>query len=476
MATIQDHIDFQTLLQTAVAPRQSFGLNCFLVDDEQIPIDARYLIVTPTSWDDDLDSGTDPYDYANAYFGQSIKAEQLMLGRWASANTNPLFICGSGYEKSFAVWAAETTASFAVTDGTNTDDITGLTFAGITALEQILAILDAGLAAVGAPTVTGLNTFSFEFDTLGRLVLRSSQSGVAADSIWITTAGSGSDISEPLMDASNGTVIAGLDAEDPEDALQAISAINDSYYAVTNRGASAAQQLALSTYIQAQEKLLVLAITDANAKDPLSTTDVPYQLQQLTHRRTLCIYTEHTDEFPDAAALGNFLPAEEGSKQIEWQALALVSDSGNPTPLIPTARQALINKNCSAIETVSGITYLYDGLTSGNVEFRIMLARDWFVARNREDIFTYQIQTPLAAFDNETLTALESIIWKNANEAIDRRILVNTPERPFTVTLPDADDIDQATRATHKLTVLDAFSGYLNSAIHDYRIVGTWTI
>jgi hypothetical protein len=105
-----------------------------------------------------------------------------------------------------------------------------------------------------------------------------------------------------------------------------------------------------------------------------------------------------------------------------------------------------------------------------------MLGRDWFVARNREDIFTYQIQTNLAAFDNITLTAVEEIIRKHGNEAIDRRIIVNTPERPFTVTLPDADSFDQATRATHELVVLDAFQGYLNVAIHDYRIVGTWTL
>ncbi len=461
MVEIRDHVDFQALLQTAVVPRQSFGIQLFLVDDDQIPIDARYVYVTPTSWSDDLDSGTIPYGYSNVFFGQALKADKLMLGRWAKAATNPLFVCGSGYEKDYTVWKAETAGSYAVTDGTNTDDITGMDFSSITALDQIIAILDAGLAAVVTPTVTGLNTFTFEFDTLGRLVLRSSQSGAAAASISIVPAGSGSDISAPLMDATNGSSVAGLDAEEPTDALDAISAIDDSYYNIHIRGESEAQQEALAAYVEAKEKLLDLFITDADAKDPASTTDVPYKLKALTTTRTLCIYSEKTDEYPDAAAAGRFLPAEEGTTQFEWQALSLVTDSGDPVPLNETARQALIAKNCSAIETVGGITYLYNGLTSGGIEKRIMLGRDWFVARNREDIFTFQIQTPLAAFDNPTLTAIEGIIQENGNEAIERGILVDTTDRPFTVTLPDADDIDQA---------------YLNVAIHDYKIVGTWTL
>lgn len=476
MAQIVDHVDFQTILQTAVAPRQTFGIQLLLVDDNQIPIDQRLRLTTPTAWDEEYTSGTVPYEYAKVFFAQALKAESLMFGRWASAATEPLFVCGPGYEKDYLVWAAETAGSFAVTDGTNTDDITGLTFAGVTALSQILAILDAGLAAVVTPTVTGLNTFAFEFDSTGRLVLRSSQTGEVAATISITTASGGSDISEPLIDASNGTSVAGLDAEEPEDALVAISAINNSYYNVHIRGATDTQQEDLASYIETQEKLADFVTADPNCIDPASVDDLPYNLQALNLKRSLVIYHEHTDEYPDAAVAGRFLPEKEGTFQFEWQDLASVSDAGLSAPLSATALTALKDKNCSNIQRISPITFLYNGLTAGGIEKRIMLGRDWFVARNREDIFTYQINTKLAAFDNATLTDIEGIIRTNGNEAIDRRILIDTPERPFTVTLPDADDIDQATRATHELVVLDAFQGYLNVAIHDYRIVGTWTL
>jgi hypothetical protein len=446
------------------------------VDDDQIPIDQRLRFTDPNSWDTEYTSGSVPYEYASVFFAQALKPSSLMFGRWASAATEPLFVCGPGYEKSFTVWAVETAGSFAVTDGVNTDDITGLTFVGVTALSQILAILNAGLAAVAVPTVTGLNTFAFEFDSTGRLVLRSSQTGVAAAAISITTAGSGSDISVPLMDAPNGTSVAGLDAEEPEEALAAISAINDSYYNIHIRGATDDQLEELAAYVETQEKLLDVVTADPNCIDPASVDDLPYNLQQLNLKRTLCIYHEPTDEYPDAAAAGRFLPESEGTFQFEWQDLAGVSDAGLTGPLSSTALTALKDKNCSNIQRISPITFLYNGLTAGGIEKRIMLGRDWFVARNREDIFAFQINAKLAAFDNPTLTTIEGIIRKNGNEAIDRRILVDTPERPFTITLPDADDIDTATRATHELVVLEAFRAYLNVAIHDYRIVGTWTL
>ncbi len=105
-----------------------------------------------------------------------------------------------------------------------------------------------------------------------------------------------------------------------------------------------------------------------------------------------------------------------------------------------------------------------------------MLGRDWFVARIAERIFSIQLQKDLMAFDNETLAQVEESILEYAEEAIARRILVNTPDRPFTINIPDADDISQAERGTRKLTLQDAFHGWINSSINDYEIFGTWSL
>jgi hypothetical protein len=481
MAVIQDHVDVQAILQTAVAPAASFGINLFLVDDDQIPLDTRFRYTTKSSWDSDFNSTTVPYDYSNVYFAQKRVADKLMVGRWAKVATSPYWVAGSSYEKDYTVWKAVTDGTFTVVDNAGTpnkDDVTAVDFSAITSIEQVPSVLTTKIQAIVAPNITGLDTSEFKFDSLGRLVLEMSTTGAAAAEVHIEaiSPASGTDLAVTFMDSANGKTVAGIDAEEPTDALTAISELDDSYWNIQIRGEDIVQAQALATYVEGKEKFLDLFVTDANAKNSGATTDIGYILEGLSTKRTLGIYTEHTDEYPDSANAGCVLPAEEGTTNFAYEVLSLVSDSGLTKPLTVTERAALSGKKYNWIETIGSNTYMYDGITFGNEEKRIMLGRDWFVARIREGIFTYQLNTPLAAFDNDTLTAIEGIIWEVANQAIARRILVNTAARPFSVTLPDADAITAATRATHKLTVVDAFQGYINSAINDYKIVGTWTL
>jgi len=480
MAEIVDHVDVQAILETAVALRQSFGLQLFLVDDEQIPVDQRFGLTAASSYDDDYNSGTSPYNYANVYFSQKRVAEELMLGRWVSAASKVYFVCGPSYETDYLNWKAITDGSVRFEDSAlNVDDLTSIDFSAITDINGVLTVLNAELAALVGPNINDLENAVFKFDSLGRLVLEMQTTGSSAPTVEIKAVAPpvGTDLSSAsFMDAANGFAVAGVDAEEPTDALNAISQLNDTYYNVNVRGSSTAQQVALGTYIESKEKLLDLVVTDVNAKNAGATTDTGYQLKALSTKRTMCIYTEHTDQYPDAAVNGTVLPAEEGTTNWAYEVLSLVTDSGLTKPLTLTERSALKNKNYTWIETVGDSTYLYNGITSGNEEKRIMLGRDWFIARIREAIFADMLNSPLHAFDNPTLTKVEGFIRDVADQAIERGILVDTPARPFIVNMPDADDIDQATRATHKLEVYNAFQGYLNSAINDYKIVGTFTL
>lgn len=484
MADIIDYINFQTLLQTTVTPRQSFGIQLFLVDDDQIPVDVRYRYVTPAGYTDDLEFGTVPRDYATVFFSQDLKADKLMLGRWVGSASHPYFICGPGYEKNPTVWASYgSTGSFKVVDNSTPtpleDEVIGVVLGGVTTLQQAADQLTAAIQAIVTPNITGLDTSEFKIDSLGRLILEMPTTGSTAKTVYITTASSGTDISEPLLDASNGTVVAGYDVEEPVDAVDAISDLDDTWYNLHERGATADQQMDLADYVEGREKLVDLFITDTDAYNPADTDNVPYKIFNGGYKRVLCVFPqcpEYTDTYPDAAAAGRFLPAEEGSTQFEGQRLYGLSSEFSGTPLTITQRTVLEDRNCSYIVNVSGTLFLFNGLTGAGIEKRIMLGRDWFNARNREDIFTYQIQQALVSFDNQSLSAIEGIIWSNIREGIARRILVDTPNRPATVTFPDADDITQAERATHTLTVFDAFRVFLNIAIHRYQIVGTWTI
>lgn len=474
MAVIQDHVDVQAVLETAQAAAKGFGLQLFLVDDEQIPIDRRFIYTDRESYDE-LDSSSVPYEYAQVFFSQKRVPDELMIGRVALAATKVFFLCGPAYETDFSVWEAIADGSFEVDDGTNQDVITGVDFTGITAFGQVLTKLNAKLAALVAPNITGLENAEFKLDFLGRLILEMQTTGASAPTIQIDSDATGTDLN-PLFDGDNGTEVAGVDAETPVDAVTAISQIDDSWYNLNLRGESSAEAVALASYIESKEKLLDLVVFDTTAKNPAVTTDVGYQLTQLNTKRTMVYYTEKTAEYPDAAVSGTVLPTEEGSTNWAHEQLALVTDSGLVKPLTVSERTALADKRYVWIEQIAGLTIMYDGITAGNEEKRVMRGRDWFVARIREALFSSMVNLPLHAFDNPTMSIVENIVRSVGAEGIDRAVIVDTPDRPFTVTIPDADTFTAAQRATHKAEIFSAFVCYINSAINDYKLVGTWTL
>jgi len=482
MARIQDFVNVQVLLKTGSIPPQGFGLELFLVDDPQIPVDVRFKYVDSDSYSDEFSSGSTPYDFAQVFFGQALKADELMIGRWIESASHPFFIWGPNYYSDYLLWKAVSDGSFSVLDNAtpspNEVQLTAIDFTAVTSFDDVLTVLNTELSLLVTPAITGLDGAEFKIDGAGRVVLEMPTIGASAAKIFIgeISPAVGTDLSVFFMDAEYGTSIEGFDAEDPQDALDAISDIDDSFYNVAMRGGTDEQKLDLASYIETKEKLLDLVTFDADTKDPLVTDDLASELKALTLKRTMIIYTEHTDQYPDAAIAGRILPTKEGTVNWAWKLVSLVTKSGLTLPLTIGERNALDDKNCNYFIDIKGNVTMYDGITSGNEEKRIMLGRDWFVARIRESIYTDMINDDLHAFDNETLTRVEQRIWEWADEAIDRRILVNTVDRPFTVTLPDADDIPPSERATHKLTVTDAFRGFLNSAINDYELIGTWEL
>jgi len=481
MALITEFVNVSAVLQTAVAPRTSFGIGLFLVDDSQIPIDQRYKYVTPSDWDD-LTSGTDPYSFSNVYFGQKRQAQKLMLGRWVSSASEPYFVCGT-HETDYAVWELVSDGSFTVSDGTSTDVVTGVDFDGITALSQVATVLTAAIQAIGSPNITGLDTATFEFDSEDRLILKHSATGASAATLSIVSGGGGTDLtSSTYMDVSNGFSQAGLDAEEPTEALTAISELDDSYYEVMcERSLTTTQQVAVGSYVNAKKKQCILVYSNTDAKSAGTSTDLGSQCADLALSRTMCVYSEHSDEWPDAAIAGCVLPASEGTTEFAMEVLALVQESGlaadgTSKPLTTTEISVLEGKKYNRIAKVGDNIFNTDGMNANGTEHRIMLGKDWFEARIQEDVFTILLQNPLSAFDNPTLAQFEAVVREYATEAINRGILVDTPDRPFVIDFPDADDFSQSERASHDMVLSDVFSGYLNSAAVTVTITGTWTI
>lgn len=497
MVEISEHVDVSCVLQTAIAPAMGFQTVMLLTDDNQIPIDRRYRLTTKSSYEDDYTADTTPYDYAQEFFSQKRKPGDLMLGRWISEASVSYVI--TDHSIALAAWQAVTDGVLSIVDNAgspHTVKLDGVDTHGITAFSQVPTILNAKLDALSTPTITHLEDARFRIDALDRLVLEHLGDTGGASGVQLHFVASTPDMGETDLATANllglysaCDTVPGYDAEDPSEASATISELYDSYYFVTMRSDVLSDanlllaQIDLAGYIESKEKLSVLVSNDTDCKDAAETGDIAYLCHSLTYKRTLVIYTENADQYPDAAVLGCVVPADEGTCNFAFEVLVGVTESGhtstggdNYRPLSYGERVALQGKKCNYIEVTGDNVYLYNGITSGNEEFRIMLGRDWFVARIREGIFSDMLNDPLHAFDLETFTKVEAVIRRVGTEAIARRIIVDTVDRPFTVTMPDPEDITAAERASHTFDHEDIFLAYINSAINNYVIVGTWQL
>lgn len=486
---ISDRIDVQSILQTAIAPQQGFAKNVFIIDSDEIPVDRRVIEVTRNDYADKLDSSGLPYAYAQTHFSQKRTPDSLLIAKWAKAASNTYTVLGSAWEQDHTVWKTITDGTFQVFEvGTPTtlDEITDVDLSGITALDQIPDVLNAKLAALAGPNVSGLDTAEFSIDVFGRLVLTMPNTGASAERVNIApvSPAAGTDLAT-LMDYTESTPVLGLDAETITDAIDAIMSKDNTGYFVTakfdnTKATKATEIAAFCAKIESMEKIGVVMADDPLIMDPADTTNIFAQMRALGYKRTAGIYFEsiasRETDFPDSAGLGAVMPAIEGTTKFCQEALVGVGVSGYIDPLTKSESDGVNENGGNVVESVGGSTYWFDGLTFGGEEIRIMLGRDWFVTRVREDIFNYTINQPLTAFDNETLTAIGGFIRNRGEQAIRRRIGVDTAERPFTVSMPDEDDFTAAERATHEMETLEVFQLYLNSAVNEYKITGLWTL
>lgn len=475
--TIYDHIDVQTILQTASVAPTDFGLAMVLIDDPQIPADVRIRRSTPSSYTTDYTSGTTPYSVATAYWSQTLRASELAFGRWVDTAIPAQFTCGTTVQ-TVATWAAISDGSFGIAvegilAGAETQ-VPAIDFSSVTTFADVLAEINTELHAIATAAYAD---YDAAIDSLGRVYFYNPDDpGASSASVTISAGSTGTDIYvATLLNAANGSANAGLDAETPVAAINAISAIDDDWYCLMERGATTAEQVSISTDIAAKRKTFVCWVSDTDAKNPAIDTDAGKQIFDLSHTRTYLVYSEETTEHPDAVITGRHLPAVEGTVGWAWNALTGVTASGDTVSLTASDKDALGDKGYNWVESVQGITYTPTGLTADGNEMRHIIGRDWFNDRITVQIFNAQIQNNSLGFNYETFGIIEGIIRSAGTEAITRGFAVNTEARPFTVTMPDPDDYDATTRATHVLTMNEIFKLYLDAAVYDIAITGTWS-
>lgn len=279
-------------------------------------------------------------------------------------------------------------------------------------------------------------------------------------------------------------------AETMDEALDDAVALGASWYFQCYVGVTDSDitdQVTLSNYGASFEDRVetVLMTQDVNAYAAVATSDVGYLCRSTTQNRTSVIFhpasvtlvggtVDLSEQRPDAAILGRMSTTEEGSAQWDYQSLVGVSDSN-----LSAAQQGdLLDKGYNFIETFknTAFTHLFRGRTCTDREIRIQWGADWHDVSVETGLANYAFQNDLMAFDDGTFADVESILYSWKSAALGRRIIVDTTERPATISLPDPDLIDATTRASGIADFADVYQYYLNSAIDEWKITGNWRL
>ena len=274
------------------------------------------------------------------------------------------------------------------------------------------------------------------------------------------------------------------------DALNDAKALGASWYFLCFEGVAAsdsADQVTVANYVESDEERMmgIIMTQDVAAFDSAATTDIGYTCRNTTQNRTAVIFhpvsvtlidqiLDTSAERPDGAVIGQVSTTDEGLAQWDYQSLSFINDSG----LTVQQQTDLTAKGYNFAETFkrTTFTHLYRGRTCTDREIRIQWGADWHDVSVESDIANYAFSNDLMAFDLETFTDVEGILndWKK--RALERRIIVDTKERPAVITMPDPDTIDATTRASGAASFTNVYQYPLNSAVDNWTLTGNWRI
>ena len=174
-------------------------------------------------------------------------------------------------------------------------------FTGADSYDDVASTLQTALRAVRAAARADLRSATVEFDPVGFFRVRLGFDLTSGDPYAINGF-MADDAQEPasalgLDSTSGGGIAQGQAAETIEDAMDAISGLDDGWYFVTlDSGIRLGSDLlALSRWVQAKTHMLALDVVDEGVLTPNESTSLAAQLSALEQQRTFLVWSRTRD-------------------------------------------------------------------------------------------------------------------------------------------------------------------------------------
>ena len=249
--------------------------------------------------------------------------------------------------------------------------------------------------------------------------------------------------------------------ETPVQALAAVQAVNDNWYALACVDQTPAHVEALAAVIEPQAKIFITSSSDATIGSA-GTTDIAYIMKALGYKRTSVLYSASAASFPECAWLGAVLPLGVGNSIWKFKQLVGIASDNLSDTFIGFAT----GKNANVYVPTSGVDITINGNMVGGQKMDITRGVDALQANIEADTLQLLVDQPKVPYTNKGINQIENVLRGVLQEFVDNGFLAN-----YSVSAPDVNAISQSDKRARVLNGL-AFSAELAGAIEKITING----
>ena len=323
-------------------------------------------------------------------------------------------------------------------------------FTGADSYDDVASTLQTALRAVRAAARADLRSATVEFDPVGvfrvRLGFDSTSGDPYAINAFMVDSAQEAASALGLDGASGDGIVQGQASEPIEDAMDAISGLDDGWYFVTVDSSitTGADLLSLSRWVQAKTHMLALDVVDEGVLTTNESTSLAAQLSAMEQQRTFLVWSRTRDN--KALSLAGRLSSVNFEGQNTLITPKFKSLPRTVSDIVTTAQKEELDRKWVGYYTRFGPDAIFaEGWTQAGDWIDVRYWLDWIISAIQDEVYNLLRQHPTRVPQTaEGLASIEAAIDRvceagrrngglapgRVSEAVanDIRLAINNPD------------------------------------------------
>lgn len=256
------------------------------------------------------------------------------------------------------------------------------------------------------------------------------------------------------------------------DAMTAISNADSDWYFVNTSTHDPESMMEVAEYVETKSALYVTSYSGIDAFAANITTDPGSRLQARGFERTVIIFAEDANEYPECAIVGLQGTKDPGSTTWKFRTVSGVTASNltDTQSMVLKGTKYDYGKGYNTYEPRGGRVIFAEGRTTSGEFIDVIRFSDWLVARMRERIFMTLVNSEKIDYTPGGYAIIEGRMREVLNEGVAVGGLYS-----YTVEVPNPRAADPNNRANRVASGF-RFRGVLAGAVHFVEISGSLEI